>query len=131
MSRFAAVMMKKYLPLLLAPLLLSGCNSITNLTTSQQRRNPDGLYSFAVVWETQQQSLRKDSIKPRVMIDFEAYPMELAPVLKNRWEVLIPIPADKKYVRYRYKFDYLYNSIPRPVTSSKLSPTYQLEILEK
>jgi hypothetical protein len=120
---------KKILPLLF--LGLSGCVSVTNLTPSRATRSENGLYPFEVAWKSNQQSLRKDSIKAYVIVDINSYPMQPTPVVENRWETLVPIPADKKYVSYRYKFDYDYNSIPAPRNTSKLSPPYQLEIINK
>ena len=117
--------------LLLIPLFLFGCSSITNLTSSKLARNPNGLYPFEVVWQSQQQSLRKESIRAFVIMDFESYPMQPTPVVKNRWETLVPIPAGKRSASYRYKFDYEYNSIPVPQKQSILSPSYQLEITDK
>src|SRR6266699_4364913 len=57
--------MKRFLPLLLLPLLLAGCGTtaITNLTPSRLPRKDNGQYPFGVEWSSRQQSLIKDSIK--------------------------------------------------------------------
>jgi len=52
-------------------------------------------------------------------------------MLSNRWEALVPVPPDKKILNYSFKFDYLYNAIPEARADSKLSPPYQLEIIER
>jgi uncharacterized protein YceK len=117
--------------LFLIPLFLSGCSSITNLTPSKLARNPNGFYPFEVAWQSKQQSLRKESIRVFVIMDFESYPMPPTQVVKNRWETLVPIPASKRSLSYRYKFDYEYNSIPVPKKESVLSRPYQLEITDK
>ena len=128
-------MMKfKVLPCLLFCVMWSACSTsstITNLTPSQVRRNPSGLYTFEVVFETNQRSLRHESIQPAVVIGSEFYRLESAPVLKNRWETLIQIPADQKFIYYQFKFDYDYYSMPQSRSSSRLSPPYKLEILDK
>lgn len=113
-----------------AALLLTGCatTTITNLTPSKVERNSSGLYQFEVALETRQQSLRQESLQPYVLIGLESYPMQPTPVLKNRWETLVPIPADESVVHYRYKFDYEYNSIPQRRKSSLLSAPYRLQI---
>lgn len=113
--------------------LLTGCSTtITNLTPNQMPRNPQGLYPFEVALDTTQASIKEETIQPYVMIGFEKYPMEATPMLKNRWEALVPIPASTNIVYYRYKFDYLYDKIPQPEKSSRLSPqTYQLRILDQ
>src|SRR5437870_2758824 len=99
---------KKVLPLLiLLPWLVAGCTSIkiTNLTPRQLSRRANGLYPFEVVWHSNQQSLREDSIRAAVVIGDEFYPMQPVPVVKNRWETLVPVPADETLVHYHYKFD--------------------------
>ena len=122
---------QKMLPLLLLTVSLTGCVSITNLTPSRVTSTDNGLYPFEAAWHSNQQSLRKDSIKAYVIIEMNSYPMQPTPIVENRWETLVPIPADKKHLSYRYKFDYEYNSIPTPSANSKLSPSYQLEIIRK
>ena len=42
-----------------------------------------------------------------------------------------PIPPSTNHLYYRYKFDYDYDRIPEPASSSRLSSTYQLEIVDK
>jgi hypothetical protein len=123
----------KFHPLLLIALLLGGCTttSVTNLTPKQLPRNANGIYSFEVALETKQQTLRTETLKPSVLIGLDAYPMEPALLLKNRWEVLVPIPANKKFISYRYKFDYDYNRFGPRGANSKMSPQYQLEVTEK
>jgi hypothetical protein len=127
------LILKKFLSLVLLPLLLVGCGTtaITNLTPSRLPRKDNGQYAFSVEWASRQQSLIKDSIKPYVIIGLEQYPMERTPLLTNRWETLVPIPADKDSAIYRYKFDYEYQGFPARHQESKLSKVYQLFILEK
>lgn len=121
----------------LLPLLLLGCTTdsvyntaITNLTTSSATRNTEGLYLVEALWRSNQQSIRKDSFKPYVKVGDEFYPMRPTRQLPNRWEALIPLPPDKKFINYQYKFDYMVNAIPVARPDSKLSATYQLEIVD-
>ena len=44
---------------------------------------------------------------------------------------MIPVPGNKEYVSYRFKFDYDYRSIPRSRPGSQLSRPFQLHILDK
>lgn len=129
---------KKTLSLVMLSLLLGGCASptltqtyITNLTPPKQVRNESGLYLIEALWNSKQQSIRKDSFKAYVKVGMEFYPMQPTHMLPNRWEALVPVPADKRHLNYSFKFDYLYNSIPEPRSDSKLSSSYQLEILQK
>lgn len=113
-------------------LLFAGCSTtITNLTPNQLPRNQQGLYPFEVALQTTQASIKEDTIQPYVMIGMEKYPMEPTPMLKNRWEAWVPIPASTNQVYYRYRFDYLYDRIPKPAESSRLSKTYQLQIIDR
>jgi hypothetical protein len=122
----------KLFSLLALGFLLSGCSTtVTNLTPSQLPRNAKGLYTFEAALDSREQTLRKETIKPYVLIGLESYPMQPVPLIKNRWETVVPIAADKKYINYRYKFDYEYNSIPKRAQGSKLSTPYHLEITDK
>ncbi len=124
---------QKTIALLLLAVIFGGCatTSITNLAPRHLPRNANGIYLFEVALDTQQQTLRRETIKPYVLIGTNSYPMESALMLKNRWEALVPIPGTNKFISYRYKFDYAYNRFGQRGANSKLSPQYQLEITEK
>jgi hypothetical protein len=112
--------------------VLCGCSTtISNLTPTQHPRNPNNLYPFEVTFDTNQKTVREQTLKPYVMIGAQLYPMQPAPMLKNRWEAQVPIGANTNHVYYRYKFDYEFDRIPTPGEGSRLSPTYQLEIVDK
>ena len=111
--------------------VLTGCSTtVTNLPPSRLPREATGLYPFEVAFESNQQSLVKETIRPSVVVGFESYPMQPAPFLKNRWETLVPVPAGESSVHYRYKFDFDYNAIPQRRSSSLLSSPYTLEIAD-
>ena len=123
---------KKFLPLLPA-LLLTGCaTNFTRLTPNEQPRNANNLYPVEVAFNSQQQALRWDSIKPYVLVNGQPYDMRQVPMITNRWEVFVPVPPSGNSVSYRFKFDYLYNNWgtpPKP--NSAYSPQYKLEILDQ
>lgn len=123
----------KFLPLLALSAVISGCasTSVTNLTPRQEQRNPNGLYSIEALWNSSQQNIRKDSIKPKVVIGLEEFPMHQTLMLSNRWEALIPVPADKNLVHYHFKFDFNYTDFNGIKPDSRLSGPYQLEIQDK
>lgn len=128
-----AAMLKRRLPiLLLLALSGAGCatNKITNVTPRQVQRTPDNLYRIEARWDSNQRSIRKNTLQPRVIVDRDFHAMEPTPGTQNRWEALVPVPSDRRFVNYRFKFDYLYNAIPTPRPDSKISPTYQMEIIE-
>jgi hypothetical protein len=111
---------------------LTGCSTtISNLTPSQQPRNANNIYPFEVQFQTAQKSIRQNTIKPYVIIGTETYPMQPAPMLKGRWEAQVPVAATNKFLHYRYKFDYEYDRIPAAGQSSRLSPTYQMQISDR
>ncbi|MGB9604047.1 MAG: hypothetical protein ACP5MG_12830 [Verrucomicrobiia bacterium] len=115
----------------LAGLFGTGCTTITNLTPSQLPRDPSGMYKVEAAWKTHQQTIRENTIKAFVMIGPNFYPMERTPLMTNRWEGVIPVPADQDSVYYRFKFEYMVNAIPSPYPDSKLSPEYKLKIVDQ
>ena len=124
-------MMKKLLPLVLLPLLFAGCAAtFTNLTPLRQPRNAQNLYPVEVAFTSRQQSLQWETIQPQVVVGTEFIPMHQTPLMKTRWEALIPAPASAREVRYQYKFDFEYNTFgPRQKDSAK-SPSYTLRIVD-
>lgn len=131
---FKGMKLKKFL-LFLPVLLLAGCAStstFTHMTPSVQVRNADNLYPVEVAFTSSQQSLRWDSVKPYVLINGQTLPLRPVPMVENRWEGLIPVPATKDSVTYRFKFDYLYNSFGKdPQPDSSWSPTYTMKIIDQ
>jgi hypothetical protein len=124
-------MTKRFLPLLLIPLLLSGCTStFTNLTPTRQVRTPDNSYPVEFQLNTRQQSLRWHTIKPYILVGNEQLPMRPTPLMKNRWEGLVPVPAGANRVEYRYKIEYDYNAFGARKSDSALSPKYELKVLD-
>ncbi len=120
---------KRFLALGLLPLLMAGCQTtVTNLSPSQLPRNASGQYPLSVKWESSQQSLRQESLQGFVMIGADLYPMQRTPKVNNRWDTLVPVPADKDILNYRYKFIYDYNAIGKPKANSVLSKPYQLKV---
>jgi hypothetical protein len=102
------------------------------MTPGLQPRNADNLYPVEVAFTSQQQSLRWDSLKPSVLVDGQMLPLRPVPLVQNRWEGLIPVPATKNSVTYRFKFDYLCNSFGKdPQPDSSWSPTYTLKIIDQ
>ena len=123
-------MFKKSLPVILLSLLLAGCaTQLTNLTPQQQRRNANNLYPVEVSFNTRQQTVRWQSIRPQIVVGSEVYPMRPTPLMTNRWEGLVPVPRGTSLVRYHYKFDFQYNKMGNPGSDTALSPEYTLRII--
>jgi hypothetical protein len=125
-------MWKKILPLL-SVLLLTGCAAtFTRLSALQQPRNPNNLYPGEVAFNSQQQSLRWESIQPYVLVNGELYPLHPVPLVQKRWEGLVPVPPGANSVVYRFKFDYKYNNLgTSPKPNSAYSPAYKLTIVDQ
>ena len=114
-------------------LVLAGCatSQITNLTTTRQPRNASGVYPVEFAWDSNQSSIIDSSIKPYVVIGTEFYPMRPSMGIGNRWETVIPVPADKTFTVYHFKVDYQYRGFGHPEKSSRLSNSYRLDIVDK
>jgi len=126
-------MFKKSLPVLsLALLLLAGCASqLTNLTPLQQSRDTNNTYRVEVAFDSRQQTIRWQSIQPKIVVGKESYDMRPTPFMTNRWEGLIPVPPGTSTVHYRYKFDFRYNRMGAPGNDSAISSDYALRILDQ
>jgi len=126
--------LKKFLPLL-PILLLAGCSTnaiYTRMTPGQQPRNADNLYPVEVAFNSEQQSIRWDSIHSYVVVNGQQLPLRPVTVVQNRWEGLVPVPPTANSVTYRFKFDYLYNSFGKdPQPDSSWSPIYTLKVLDQ
>jgi uncharacterized protein YceK len=122
--------MKKFVfSLLLLPVLLTGCTTITNLTPSHLPRDPSGYYRVEAQWYSDREAIREDSFKPLVVVDgTQTFPMKAVPLAQDRWEAFIPVPADKDMVLYHYKFDFLDNHIGGPRPNSMMSRDFELRI---
>ena len=126
---------KKFLPLLPA-LLLVGCSSMhtfTRMTPGMQPKNENNLYPVEVAFTSQQQSLRWDSIHAYAITpNGQSFPLRPVPIVKNRWEGLLQVPPGQNVVKYRFKFEYLYNAFGKdPQRDSTLSPVYTLKIVDQ
>jgi len=119
-------MLKKFLTIL-PVLILAGC-----ATPTFTRLTPVNLYPVEAAFDSGQQSLRWDSIQAYVVVNGQPLPMRQVPLVKDRWEGLIPLPAGAASVNYRFKFDFLYNnfgSAPKP--NSVSSRVYTLKVVDQ
>lgn len=120
--------LNKFCFLLLLPLILAGCTSITNLTPSQYPREASGYYRVEAMWQSRKAVIRPDSFKPLVVVGFQTYPMRPIPLVQDRWEAFIPVPADQDAVHYHYKFDFMDDAFGKPKPDSQMSGTYTLGV---
>jgi hypothetical protein len=125
--------MRRFLLLALFCLGLTGCTTttLTNLTPRQQQRNANNLYPVEVMWTSQQATIVSNTVKGFVVVGTDMYPMQRSPMLPNRWETVLPVPADKDLVNYFYKFDYEFLQIPVRRPGSLRSAPYQMQITDR
>jgi len=120
------------LPVVLLALLAAGCaTSFTNLTPQAQGHNEVNQYPVETALDSSRQDLRWDTIRARIVVGNQSYPMKLTPLMTNRWEGYIPVPPGATVVRYHYKFDFDYNAFGKPRADSVVSPEYSLRIRQK
>ena len=114
--------------LLLLPAVLAGCSSITNLTPTQYPRDASGYYRVEAMWKSRRAVIRPGTFKPLVVVDLQTYPMRPVSLVSDRWEAFIPVPADKDFVRFHYKFDFMDDAFGKPKADSQMSAPYQLSV---
>ena len=109
---------------------IAGCatTSITNLTPTQMPRSQNGQYLVEMKMDTQQQTMRPDSITPYVVVGFEQYKMRPTLKMADRWETYVPIDADHDSILYHFKVNYAFNRFGKPGEGSLLSQEYKLTI---
>ena len=121
--------MKKFIGLLMLPVLLTGCTSITNLTPSHYPRDASGYYRVEAEWDSNRQAVLENSFKPLVVINgLDTVPMLPVPLVDDRWQAYIPVPADKDMVLYHFKIDFRENALGGPRPNSMMSRDYELHI---
>ena len=119
------------MPLLLLPLLAGGCSTtITNLTPHSMVRSTNNFYTVEAALTSKQESIIWASIKPHIVAGADYIPMRPTPLMTNRWEGLLSVPAGVTHIDYRYKFDYQFNSMGSPRDDTIVSKSYTLEIVE-
>ncbi len=122
-------MLKKAFSFKILPLLVSGCaTTFTNLTPAQQERNADNIYPVEVALASNQQTLRWGTIHAQILVDHNLVPLHLTGLMTNRWEGVLPVAPDRKFIQYRFRFDYEYNAIGGPRAGVLNSKEYSLKI---
>ena len=115
--------LKKFLPLL-PVLLLAGCSTnatFTRMTPTEQPRNADNLYPVEIAFNSGQQSLRWDSIRPYVIVHGQPFPLRPVPIVQNRWEGLVPVPPTASTVSYRFQVRLSLQQLrQRPATGQRM-----------
>jgi hypothetical protein len=103
-------------------------NTITNLTPSRLPRKDNDQYWFSVEFDSRQRTMIRESQRTLVIVGDEVYEMNRVPLTANRWETLVPVPADQSVVNYFYRFEFDHKAIPEPRFMVIDSKPYRLTI---
>jgi hypothetical protein len=120
--------MKRFLALLLAPVVLAGCSSVSNLSATRVPRTAAGWYTVEAKFSTKRQAVIDESIKAYAVIDGKPYQLQRVPLVRDRWEGQIPVDPTKTETLYHFQFDFLVNRIPKAVERSYVSSEYTLDV---
>lgn len=92
---------------LLFALLVSGCNlTITNLTPETIPQNPSQIYTITASFRSSRQ-VEASTIRPRIIIDGQAYTMNRSPAGIDLWEFEYQLPAGRTNATYYFICDYM------------------------
>ena len=118
---------KQFVVVALLAVVVTGCApKYINLTSRRVPRVTESVYPFEVQWETPRRSGSKAEVKAYVVIDTQVFPMTKIPNTEDRWEAQVPLPAEKSFIPYRFKFDYDYLGNTGAVHASDRSPQYYI-----
>ncbi|MFN0066554.1 MAG: hypothetical protein ACKVYV_02860 [Limisphaerales bacterium] len=123
----------RILPAAALALLAAGCVSdrITNLTPPELPREPAGLYRVEVEFRNRQRSMRWDSVRAEAVVGETFHPLQLSPLMTNRWEGWVPVPAGEDRIFYRFRWDFTRQGFGGTPSNSVRSGEYRLEIVDR
>jgi len=113
--------------------VVGGCatmsvNTITNLTPSRLPRNDDGQYWLSVKFDSRQRTMLRDTLRALVIVGEDVYELAQVPLTNDRWETLVPVPADQTVVEYFFRFEFDYKAMSAPRFTVIDSKSYRLTI---
>ena len=86
--------------------LVAGCNlTITNLTPETVPQNPSQIYTITASFRASRQ-VETATIRPRIIIDGQAYAMNRSPAGTDLWEFDYQLPAGRTSASYYFICDY-------------------------
>ena len=121
--------MKQLVSVLALAAVVSGCApNYVNLTPGTVPRTPDNLYPFEVEWNSPRRGANNAAVQASVMVGTNFFPMTRVGRTSDRWEARVPLPTDRAFIPYRFKFDYDYPALKAREPASDRSPEYGLRI---
>lgn len=115
------------LAVLIATLLLSSCTSmqITNLTPDKVPANPSQIYTITASFHTDNSNIDRTSIKPRIVIDGQFFPMSKSSVGGDIWEFDYQLPAGRTVGSYYFLVNYAAKTPNGPGAVSEMTSELQ------
>lgn len=88
-------------------LVLTGCNfTVTNLTPKSVPANPSQIYTITASFHPKTQQVLTNTIKPRIVIDGQFYPMNKSVAGSDIWEFDYQLPVGRTYANYYFICNY-------------------------
>ncbi|MBE2214152.1 MAG: IPT/TIG domain-containing protein [Opitutaceae bacterium] len=101
-SRFASLF-TRVLAASAAVLLLAGCDvKIINRTPATFTENPSGVYTITAEVQVKSGVVKKETLKPSIVIDGQIYPMTQSDLAPNMWEYDYRLPAGRSEGKYYF-----------------------------
>jgi len=101
-SRFASLF-TRLLAASAAVFLLTGCDvKILNRTPATFSENPSGVYTFTAEVQIKSGVVKKETIKPNIVIDGQIFPMSQSDLASNLWEYDYKLPLGRAEGAYYF-----------------------------
>jgi hypothetical protein len=86
-----------------AVLLLAGCDvKIINRTPATFSENPSGVYTITAEVQVKSGVVKKETLKPSIVIDGQIFPMTKSDLAPNMWEYDYKLPAGRSEGKYYF-----------------------------
>lgn len=111
---------------LFALAFLAGCQSltITNMTPDNVPANPSQIYTITANFKPSSYTLDESSIKPRIVIDGQIYPMTKS-AAADIWEFDYQLPAGRTNASYYFIVSFLGKDAPAGAIPSEMNSELQ------
>lgn len=125
----------KWLGVLGLAITATGCTSITNYSTDHHVRNAAGQYPVEIGWSSNQRSVIPGSLRPVIQTGFNSatfreFPMTPSSEFNDRWTAMVPVPKGTNFFNYRVKVEFGYYKLAKKARDCRLSPPYQMQIID-
>ena len=111
----------------IAVTLLTGCQTltITNMTPNTVPANPSQIYTITASFAPTSPNVDPESIKPRIVIDGQIYPMTRSPSANYVWEFEYQLPRGRTNAAYYFIVEH--KPKDAPATATPIETTSDLQ----